>query len=130
MADTPCVIFGPGDVKVAHSADEYVPLDEVETCARVLAAWVRARARGRCHRRTPPDVEPSAAAVDRGAPGEDDAARPARRPGRRPAARAPRSWRPPRPRPEPRLAAAAELQIRRVGQALDPGPLGQRQARG
>ncbi|HEX5824241.1 MAG TPA: ArgE/DapE family deacylase [Candidatus Limnocylindrales bacterium] len=38
--DTPCVIFGPGDVKVAHSADEQVPLDEVETCARVLAAWV------------------------------------------------------------------------------------------
>jgi acetylornithine deacetylase len=38
--DTPCVIFGPGDVKVAHSADEHVPLDEVETCARVLAAWV------------------------------------------------------------------------------------------
>jgi acetylornithine deacetylase len=38
--DTPCVIFGPGDVRVAHSADESVPLDEVETCARVLAAWV------------------------------------------------------------------------------------------
>jgi len=38
--DTPCVIFGPGDVKVAHSADENVPLEEVETCARVLAAWV------------------------------------------------------------------------------------------
>jgi acetylornithine deacetylase len=38
--DTPCVIFGPGDVKVAHSANEYVPLAEVETCARVLAAWV------------------------------------------------------------------------------------------
>ena len=38
---TPCVIFGPGDVKVAHSADEFVPLDEVETCARVLAEWVR-----------------------------------------------------------------------------------------
>jgi acetylornithine deacetylase len=37
---TPCVIFGPGDVRVAHSADEFVPLDEVETCARVLAAWV------------------------------------------------------------------------------------------
>ena len=28
---TPCVIFGPGDVRVAHSADEHVPLDEVET---------------------------------------------------------------------------------------------------
>ena len=39
-ADTPCVIFGPGDVRVAHSADESVPLDEVEACARVLAAWV------------------------------------------------------------------------------------------
>ena len=38
---TPCVIFGPGDVKVAHSADERVPLDEVEACARVLAAWLR-----------------------------------------------------------------------------------------
>ncbi len=38
--DTPCVIFGPGDVRVAHSADESVPLDEVEACARVLAAWV------------------------------------------------------------------------------------------
>jgi acetylornithine deacetylase len=38
---TPCVIFGPGDVKVAHCADEYVPIDEVVDCARVLAAWVR-----------------------------------------------------------------------------------------
>jgi len=38
---TPCVIFGPGDVRVAHSADEHVPLDEVVDCARVLAAWVR-----------------------------------------------------------------------------------------
>jgi acetylornithine deacetylase len=40
VGGTPCVIFGPGDVRVAHSADEFVPLDEVETCARVLAAWV------------------------------------------------------------------------------------------
>lgn len=37
---TPCVMYGPGDVKVAHSADENVALAEVETCARVLAAWV------------------------------------------------------------------------------------------
>jgi acetylornithine deacetylase len=37
---TPCVIYGPGDVRLAHAADERVPLDEVETCARVLAAWV------------------------------------------------------------------------------------------
>ena len=37
---TPCVIFGPGDVRKAHASDEHVPLAEVETCARVLAAWV------------------------------------------------------------------------------------------
>jgi acetylornithine deacetylase len=37
---TPCVIYGPGDVRLAHAADERVPLVEVETCARVLAAWV------------------------------------------------------------------------------------------
>ena len=40
VAATPCVIFGPGDVRVAHSADEHVSLAEVEECARVLAAWV------------------------------------------------------------------------------------------
>jgi acetylornithine deacetylase len=40
VGKTPCVIFGPGDVRVAHSADEFVPLDEVAACARVLAAWV------------------------------------------------------------------------------------------
>jgi acetylornithine deacetylase len=39
--DTPCVIFGPGDVRSAHSADEHVPLAQVEDCARVLATWVR-----------------------------------------------------------------------------------------
>lgn len=37
---TPTVIFGPGHVTVAHSADEYVPVDDVVACARVLAAWV------------------------------------------------------------------------------------------
>ncbi|HUQ77605.1 MAG TPA: ArgE/DapE family deacylase [Patescibacteria group bacterium] len=37
---TPCVMYGPGDVRVAHSADEHVLLAEVEECARVLAAWV------------------------------------------------------------------------------------------
>jgi len=37
---TPTVMFGPGDVRVAHAADEHVALDEVVACARVLAAWV------------------------------------------------------------------------------------------
>jgi len=40
VARTPCVMFGPGDVRLAHGADERVPLDEVEDCARVLAAFV------------------------------------------------------------------------------------------
>jgi acetylornithine deacetylase len=37
---TPTVIFGPGDIAFAHSADEHVPLADVADCARVLAAWV------------------------------------------------------------------------------------------
>jgi acetylornithine deacetylase len=41
VGGTPCVIFGPGNVKVAHSADEHVPLAQVELCAEVLAGWVR-----------------------------------------------------------------------------------------
>ncbi|HEY7737301.1 MAG TPA: ArgE/DapE family deacylase [Candidatus Limnocylindrales bacterium] len=39
---TPTVIYGPGAVDVAHAADEHVPLDQVITCSRVLAAWVLA----------------------------------------------------------------------------------------
>ncbi|MEO7663863.1 MAG: ArgE/DapE family deacylase [Candidatus Limnocylindrales bacterium] len=37
---TPTVIFGPGDIAVAHSADEFVPVEDVVACARVLAAFV------------------------------------------------------------------------------------------
>ena len=37
---TPTVIFGPGDVKWAHSADERVPIGQVVSCAEVLAAWI------------------------------------------------------------------------------------------
>ena len=37
---TPTVMYGPGDVKVAHSADEHVPLAEVVECAEVLAQWL------------------------------------------------------------------------------------------
>ena len=39
----PSVVFGPGDLRVAHGQDEYVSLDEVITAAQVLAcsavAW-------------------------------------------------------------------------------------------
>jgi acetylornithine deacetylase len=41
VGGTPCVIFGPGDIRVAHSADERVPLADVEDCARVLVTWLR-----------------------------------------------------------------------------------------
>ena len=37
---TPTVIFGPGDKRVAHSADEWVSVIEGADCARVLAAWL------------------------------------------------------------------------------------------
>lgn len=47
VGDTPCVIYGPGHVRHAHSADERVPLAEVTTCARVLAAWVSREIRPR-----------------------------------------------------------------------------------
>jgi len=41
QGNTPTVMFGPGDVKVAHSADENVPIAEVVECAEVLAQWIR-----------------------------------------------------------------------------------------
>ena len=37
---TPCVLFGPGDVRGAHAANEQVALAEVVACARTLAAWI------------------------------------------------------------------------------------------
>jgi acetylornithine deacetylase len=35
-AGIPSVIFGPGDIAKAHTIDEWVPLDEVETAASIL----------------------------------------------------------------------------------------------
>lgn len=37
---TPTVMFGPGDKRLAHVANESVPLAEVVDCARTLAAWL------------------------------------------------------------------------------------------
>ena len=36
-AGIPTVLYGPGDVRHAHSADEFVSLSEVVTCTKVLA---------------------------------------------------------------------------------------------
>ena len=41
--NTPTVMYGPGDVKVAHAADEFVALAEVAECAEVLAQWILRR---------------------------------------------------------------------------------------
>jgi acetylornithine deacetylase len=38
--DTPTVIFGPGDKRIAHTANEWVSVREVVDCARTLAAWL------------------------------------------------------------------------------------------
>jgi len=43
QGNTPTVMYGPGDVKVAHAADENVPIAEIVECAEVLARWIRDR---------------------------------------------------------------------------------------
>ena len=35
-AGIPAVCFGPGDIALAHSAEEFVPVGEIEKAARVL----------------------------------------------------------------------------------------------
>jgi acetylornithine deacetylase/succinyl-diaminopimelate desuccinylase-like protein len=36
LADVPSVVFGPGDIALAHTCDESVPLDEVAAAAEIL----------------------------------------------------------------------------------------------
>lgn len=40
LGGIPTVQYGPGDAKVAHAPDEYVPIDEVVLCARALARLI------------------------------------------------------------------------------------------
>lgn len=37
FAATPCVCFGPGELTVAHTIDEHVPVDDLVHCAQALA---------------------------------------------------------------------------------------------
>jgi acetylornithine deacetylase len=37
FANTPCVMYGAGDVRVAHYTDEHVPLDQVVTLTKTIA---------------------------------------------------------------------------------------------
>jgi acetylornithine deacetylase len=40
-AGIPAVCFGPGDISLAHAAEEYIPLDEIDRATAVLAAFAR-----------------------------------------------------------------------------------------
>ena len=39
-AGIPAICFGPGDIALAHSAEEWVAIDEIETATRVLTRFV------------------------------------------------------------------------------------------
>jgi acetylornithine deacetylase len=40
IAKTPTTVFGPGDVRVAHGANEYVPIKQLETTVKTLALTI------------------------------------------------------------------------------------------
>lgn len=46
----PAICYGPGDIMLAHADEEYIPLDEVERCTRVLTrlatTWTASRTAG------------------------------------------------------------------------------------
>ena len=38
---TPAICFGPGDIRLAHSAEEWVAIDEIERATKVMARLAR-----------------------------------------------------------------------------------------
>jgi acetylornithine deacetylase len=40
-AGIPAICFGPGDIALAHAAEEFVPIEEIATATRVLTRVVR-----------------------------------------------------------------------------------------
>ena len=38
-AGIPAICFGPGDISLAHAAEEYIPLDEIDRATEVLASF-------------------------------------------------------------------------------------------
>ena len=40
VGKTPTIIFGPGDIRVAHGPNEYVPIEDLKTCAETLAITI------------------------------------------------------------------------------------------
>ena len=35
------VVFGPGDIRVAHRTGEFVPIDQLEKCVQILTAAIK-----------------------------------------------------------------------------------------
>jgi acetylornithine deacetylase/succinyl-diaminopimelate desuccinylase-like protein len=44
-AGIPAVCFGPGDTEQAHTADEWIDVRQITTCADVLETFARSLAR-------------------------------------------------------------------------------------
>lgn len=40
-AGIPAICFGPGDISLAHAAEEYIPLDEIDRATDILSAFAR-----------------------------------------------------------------------------------------
>jgi acetylornithine deacetylase/succinyl-diaminopimelate desuccinylase-like protein len=40
-AGIPSVCFGPGDIRLAHAPEEFVPISEIETATRILTRVAR-----------------------------------------------------------------------------------------
>ena len=82
----PTVVFGPGDIAQAHTADEWIDLDQLRTACR-FRGGIRPAAPGCDHRSSGPDAWLSAAgpvpAGGRAAPLPDAAVRAAARAGAR-----------------------------------------------
>jgi acetylornithine deacetylase len=41
-AGVPAVCYGPGSIEQAHTLDEWIDVEEIRTCARVLERFARA----------------------------------------------------------------------------------------
>jgi acetylornithine deacetylase/succinyl-diaminopimelate desuccinylase-like protein len=40
-AGIPTVLFGPGDISLAHAAEEYIALDEIDRASEVFASLAK-----------------------------------------------------------------------------------------